>query len=64
MCRGPSDFTGEIEMTCCTALLIYLVENNADKLLPEQIYVMILDIVRYNLSKNKTKTLKLMNVQL
>lgn len=22
--KGPNDFTGEIDMTCCSALLIYL----------------------------------------
>lgn len=50
-------------MACCTTLLLYLLENNKTGL-PEHAYVMILDIVKYNITKAKSKTLKLMNAQL
>jgi len=30
--KGPNEFTGEIEMMCATALLIYLLENNTTNL--------------------------------
>ena len=48
---------------CATALLIYLLENNT-KNLPEPIYVIILSIVKYNITKIKSKTLKILNSQL
>jgi hypothetical protein len=50
-------------MMCATALLIYLLENNT-KNLPEPIYVIILSIVKYNITKIKSKTLKILNSQL
>ena len=50
-------------MMCATALLIYLLENNT-KNLPEPIYIIILSIVKYNITKIKSKTLKILNSQL
>lgn len=50
-------------MMCATALLIYLLENNT-KNLPEPVYVIILSIVKYNITKIKSKTLKILNSQL
>lgn len=61
--RGPNEFTGEIEMMCATALLIYLLENNKDSL-PEQIYILVLAIVKYNIVKIKSRTLRILNSQL
>lgn len=61
--RGPNEFTGEIEMMCATALLIYLLENNSTNL-PEQIYILILAIVKFNILKVKSKSLKVLNSQL
>lgn len=48
---------------CATALLIYLLENNKTNL-PEPIYVLILAIVKYNITKIKSKTLRVLNSQL
>lgn len=50
-------------MMCGTALLIYLLENNRDTL-PDAIYVLILSIVKYNIGKIKSKTLRVLNSQL
>lgn len=61
--RGPNEFTGEIEMMCATALLIYLLENNTTNL-PEQIYILILAIVKFNILRVKSKSLKVLNSQL
>lgn len=35
--RPPNDFNGELDITCCTALLIYLLENYQRRL-PEPVY--------------------------
>jgi hypothetical protein len=48
---------------CSTALLIYLIENNKNNL-PEPIYILILAIVKFNIMKVKSKTLKVLNSQL
>lgn len=61
--RGPNEFTGEIEMMCATALLIYLLENNTTQL-PEPIYILVLAIVKFNILKIKSKSLKVLNSQL
>ena len=50
-------------MMCATALLIYLLENNKDSL-PEQIYILVLAIVKYNIVKIKSRTLRILNSQL
>jgi hypothetical protein len=50
-------------MMCGTALLIYLLENNRDTL-PEPIYILILAIVKFNILKIKSKTLRVLNSQL
>lgn len=50
-------------MMCGTAMLIYLLENNRDTL-PEPIYVLILTIIKYNINKIKSKTLRVLNSQL
>lgn len=50
-------------MTCATALLIYLLENNKSNL-PQPIYIVILAIVKFNIIKAKSKTLKVLNSQL
>jgi hypothetical protein len=48
---------------CSTALLIYLLENNTTNL-PEPIYILVLAIVKYNILKIKSKSLKVLNSQL
>jgi hypothetical protein len=50
-------------MMCGSALLIYLLENNTNAL-PEQIYILILAITKYNILKIKSKSLKVLNSQL
>lgn len=50
-------------MMCATALLIYLLENNSNNM-PEQIYILILAIVKFNILKVKSKSLKVLNSQL
>ena len=50
-------------MMCATALLIYLLENNKGNL-PEQIYILVLAIVKYNIVKIKSRTLRIINSQL
>ncbi len=50
-------------MMCSTALLIYLLENNTTNL-PEPIYILVLAIVKYNILKIKSKSLKVLNSQL
>ncbi len=50
-------------MMCATALLIYLLENNTTKL-PEQIYILVLAIVKFNILKIKSKSLRVLNSQL
>lgn len=50
-------------MMCSTALLIYLLENNKNNL-PEPIYILVLAIVKYNIIKVKSKSLRILNSQL
>lgn len=61
--KGPNEYSGELDITCCTALLIYLLEN-FQRTLPENVYNHMWEFARINVSKFKSKTLKILNSQL
>ena len=61
--RPPNDFNGELDLTCCTALLIYLLENY-QKRLPEQVYHHVYEFTKINLSKFKSKMMRALTSQL
>ncbi len=61
--RPPNDFNGELDLTCCTALLIYLLENY-QKRLPEPVYSHIYEFTKINITKFKSKMMKALTSQL
>lgn len=61
--KPPNDFSGELDITCCTALLIYLLENYQRKL-PEAVFNHIYEFSKVNISKYKSKMMKALTSQL
>ena len=61
--KGPDEFDGEIEMNSCTILMVYLVENNIKKC-PEPVINHIWEVVKFNLQRAKSHSLKALNAQL
>ena len=61
--RPPNDFNGELDITCCTALLIYLLENYQRRL-PEPVYNHIYQFCKLNISKLESKMMKALTSQL
>lgn len=61
--KPPNEFSGELDITCCAALLIYLLENYQHKL-PEQIFTHIYEFSKINISKFKSKMMKSLTSQL
>lgn len=61
--KGPDEFEGEVEMNSSSILLVYLLENNYQKL-DEQIMRHIWQVAKFNLLKAKSKVLKAINAQL
>ena len=60
--KGPGKFTGEIEMTCCSALLINFVENSLS--ISEPILLHIWQLAKFNIHKLSSRNLKGLNCQL
>lgn len=61
--KPPNEFSGELDITCCAALLIYLLENYQNRL-PEQIYAHIYEFSKINICKFKSKMMKSLTSQL
>lgn len=61
--KGPNQFSGELDITCCTALFVYLLEN-FQRNLPETVYTYVWEYCKINIAKFKSKMLKIINSQL
>ena len=61
--KPPNEFNGELDITCCAALLIYLLENYQNKL-PENVYAHIYEFSKLNFTKFKSKMMKSLTSQL
>lgn len=61
--KGSNEYSGELDITCCTALLIYLLEN-FQKNLPEPVYNNLFEFFRVNMAKYNSRMLKTLNSQL
>lgn len=61
--KPPNEFSGELDLTCCAALLIYLLENYQKKL-PEAIFTHIYEFSKINITKFKSKMIKSLTSQL
>ena len=61
--KPPNEFSGELDITCCTALLIYLLENY-QKRLPENVYAHVYEFSKINFHKYKSKMMKSLTSQL
>lgn len=61
--RGPNEYSGELDITCCTALMAYLLENY-QRTLPDSVYGHIWDFAKLNTLKFSSRMLKVLNSQL
>ena len=61
--KPPNEFNGELDITCCVALFIYLLENFQGRL-QETVYTHIYEFCKINLNKYKSKMMKTLNAQL
>lgn len=61
--KPPNEFSGELDITCCTALLIYLLENYQRRL-PETVFTHIYEFSKINISKFKSKMMRALTSQL
>ena len=61
--KGSNEYSGELDLTCCTALMVYLLEN-FQRTLPEAVYTHIWEFSKLNLLKFSSRMLKVLNSQL
>jgi hypothetical protein len=61
--KGPDEFDGEVEMNSCTVLMIYLIENNYQKL-SNDVIRHVWQVAKFNFFKAKSKSLTSLNIQL
>ena len=61
--KPPNEFSGELDITCCSALLVYLLENYQRKL-PQTVYNHVYELCKLNLTKFKSKMMRSLTSQL
>ena len=61
--KPPNEFSGELDITCCAALLIYLLQNYQRRL-PENVFNHCYEFSKINFTKFKSKMIKSLTSQL